>query len=493
MNKVQFLQEKMAYLIRYPDQTETDFYRHLTERFPKEAAGWLHLGLELERQGDWKQALHCYRQALRAPANSLFRAQARDAYRRLLRKRHRHWWRSAGRRLLALAALTLVLTLIPHPTLAPLHSSAPLQTPDSGRHAATTEQTAAIGEEAPQHAEVIAVPSGWSGRELQAQVKRYLAARRVHFAAPFTVILVPQEAGLPSFTPLLFYRPTAVKGVVRFDPTRNKLLEETYFDAACDCADHPHIRAAKQALSEEQQALEQVLLLRNAVYRFYQQTGRLPAQLQELTKPAPANWLSALPQPAVPSRLRQPSQQQADVQWVYRPQRFRPAAAWASLTEVLPLPYFPEPVQSLEPLQIIVHKPSYRLLLTSGPHLVRQYPVGIGKNNATPDGYFTILRKIHQPEGSGNVYGTRGMTFASPAYAIHGTNDPRSIGKAVSLGCIRLHNADVEELYSFVSPGTPVIVSAQAQPLPAWTNGGRLVIPAGNHEKTPGVTYHWLH
>jgi lipoprotein-anchoring transpeptidase ErfK/SrfK len=43
-------------------------------------------------------------------------------------------------------------------------------------------------------------------------------------------------------------------------------------------------------------------------------------------------------------------------------------------------------------------------------------------------------------------------------YAIHGTNRPQSVGRFVSHGCIRMYNADIRELYSMVSVGTPVVV-----------------------------------
>ena len=54
-----------------------------------------------------------------------------------------------------------------------------------------------------------------------------------------------------------------------------------------------------------------------------------------------------------------------------------------------------------------------------------------------------------------NELGTRWIGF-KPAYGIHGTIDPKSIGKAMSNGCVRMHNEDVEELYDLVVVGTPV-------------------------------------
>lgn len=66
------------------------------------------------------------------------------------------------------------------------------------------------------------------------------------------------------------------------------------------------------------------------------------------------------------------------------------------------------------------------------------------------------------PGGPTNPLGARALYLfqgkVDTLYRIHGTNDPRSIGKAVSSGCIRLLNVDVADLYERVPPGTPVIV-----------------------------------
>jgi LysM repeat protein len=70
------------------------------------------------------------------------------------------------------------------------------------------------------------------------------------------------------------------------------------------------------------------------------------------------------------------------------------------------------------------------------------------------------------------VYGTRWMGLSKPNYGIHGTNNPSSIGKAVSLGCIRMYNQDIESIFSMVSLGTPVdIISGtkgSGYPLPPY-------------------------
>ena len=60
--------------------------------------------------------------------------------------------------------------------------------------------------------------------------------------------------------------------------------------------------------------------------------------------------------------------------------------------------------------------------------------------------------------GPGNPLGARAMYLGGTVYRIHGTNDPTTIGKHVSSGCIRLTNDDVEDLYSRVQVGAKVIV-----------------------------------
>jgi hypothetical protein len=62
--------------------------------------------------------------------------------------------------------------------------------------------------------------------------------------------------------------------------------------------------------------------------------------------------------------------------------------------------------------------------------------------------------------GPGNPLGARALYLGNTAYRIHGTNDPRSIGKHVSSGCIRLRNEDVTDLYDRVGVGTRVVVLA---------------------------------
>jgi hypothetical protein len=73
-----------------------------------------------------------------------------------------------------------------------------------------------------------------------------------------------------------------------------------------------------------------------------------------------------------------------------------------------------------------------------------------------------IARQPYLPRfmagGPGNPLGARAMYLGASQYRIHGTNDPTTIGKFVSSGCIRLTNEDVEDLFNRVQVGAKVIV-----------------------------------
>jgi lipoprotein-anchoring transpeptidase ErfK/SrfK len=110
-------------------------------------------------------------------------------------------------------------------------------------------------------------------------------------------------------------------------------------------------------------------------------------------------------------------------------------------------------------------------------HAIR-YGVGVGREGFTWSGVQTVSRKAEWPDwhppaqmisrqpylprfmagGPGNPLGARAMYLGSSDYRIHGTNDPSTIGKFVSSGCIRLTNEDVTDLFSRVAVGARVVV-----------------------------------
>ena len=102
-----------------------------------------------------------------------------------------------------------------------------------------------------------------------------------------------------------------------------------------------------------------------------------------------------------------------------------------------------------------------RLYLYRDNSLRAVFPVAIGKaQTPTPAGNWQIINKKILTEPG--VFGTRWIGLDNPGYGIHGTNAPELIGNAVSMGCIRMYNADVEQLFDQVFIGMPVVIAADS-------------------------------
>jgi lipoprotein-anchoring transpeptidase ErfK/SrfK len=127
---------------------------------------------------------------------------------------------------------------------------------------------------------------------------------------------------------------------------------------------------------------------------------------------------------------------------------------------------------------IIIDTGHTTLYYVLGQNRAIRYGVGVGREGFTWSGVQTISRKAEWPDwhpptdmiarqpylprfmagGPGNPLGARAMYLGTSEYRIHGTNDPSTIGKFVSSGCIRLTNEDVSDLFSRVDVGTKVVV-----------------------------------
>ena len=127
---------------------------------------------------------------------------------------------------------------------------------------------------------------------------------------------------------------------------------------------------------------------------------------------------------------------------------------------------------------IIVHTSERYLYLVQGNNRAIRYGVGVGRDGFQWSGLHKISRKAEWPDwtpppemidrqpylprfmagGPGNPMGARALYIGSTVYRIHGTNQPQTIGSAVSSGCFRLVNGDVVDLYERVPVGTRVVV-----------------------------------
>jgi len=130
------------------------------------------------------------------------------------------------------------------------------------------------------------------------------------------------------------------------------------------------------------------------------------------------------------------------------------------------------------PGTIIVHTSERFLYVVQPNGRAMRYGIGVGRDGFQWQGLLHITRKQEWPDwtpppemierqpylprfmagGPGNPMGARALYLGSTVYRIHGTNQPQTIGSAVSSGCFRLVNTDVMDLYDRIPVGTKVIV-----------------------------------
>jgi len=148
---------------------------------------------------------------------------------------------------------------------------------------------------------------------------------------------------------------------------------------------------------------------------------------------------------------------------------------------------------------IVIDTPHTYLYLTLGGGQALRYGIGVGREGFTWSGVETIVRKAEWPDwippvemvarqpylprwvggGPGNPLGARALYLGNTDYRIHGTNDPTTIGKHVSSGCIRLQNADVIDLFNRVGIGTKVVVLPNSGARAAIDDGRNVAIDDG--------------
>jgi lipoprotein-anchoring transpeptidase ErfK/SrfK len=140
--------------------------------------------------------------------------------------------------------------------------------------------------------------------------------------------------------------------------------------------------------------------------------------------------------------------------------------------------------RTTEPPGTIIVSTSERFLyVVQGNGRALRYGIGVGREGFQWQGLLKITRKQEWPDwtpppemiqrqpylprfmagGPGNPMGARALYLGTTVYRIHGTNQPQTIGTAVSSGCFRLVNADIEDLYERIPVGTKVVVRQKPQ------------------------------
>lgn len=219
-------------------------------------------------------------------------------------------------------------------------------------------------------------------------------------------------------------------------------------------------------------------------------TTKLPASVAP-----PAPWGPRAPRPVPP---------------VIEPDRFPASVEDYKWLDSQFLPQLVD-YQTDEPAGTVVIDTDHRFLyLVRGWNQAKRYGIGVGRDGFIWSGTASIQRKARwptwyppkemqrrdkearrwrkgMPGGPRNPLGARALYLyqgrADTLFRIHGTRDPKSIGKAVSSGCIRMLNADIIELFDRLPIGTKVVVLPSSRPVTARATGGQYAMAEANQRR----------
>jgi lipoprotein-anchoring transpeptidase ErfK/SrfK len=265
----------------------------------------------------------------------------------------------------------------------------------------------------------------------------------------------------------------------------------------CRCRPADAARAY-QTLAQWTGQREQQWVLESAIIRYKEIYRVWPDSLEQLVRPYPDNVLSGdtpamktmfpealqlVKNAAAQGSNNKPVEESADGKsGTGDPSAAKGIVRNAGMPDKLPA----------KPLEIIVDKQNHRLALVSGDVIIRSYTIGLG-GKQTPEGSFTISEKVRDPNGRDNGdFGSRGMTLSDTLYAIHGTNEPQSIGRDDSLGCVRMKKEDVEELFDMAPLGTKVTIKKGVLPDSAAASNETFKLTPKQKETNPDKVYRWL-
>ncbi|MBD8498691.1 L,D-transpeptidase family protein [Paenibacillus arenosi] len=485
---------------RLDEWTEKDeaYMKKYVQSHPDNRMAWYLLGKQYEKEGQLRKASYCYNQAgdiYKAFENEplpIERFQEEQmllmqAIQKRIRKRNRI---KQGMRVFVALLLFLLIgpIIIGEDAMAPsteqnvekvaqpnpegeTHTSKPVDKQLEGK-----EEGSSKGHILPVsgHGSVVYVEktsSAQSDRQLRQAVVK--AAKQNQSSTLVTL----QKHGRWS----IWTTEPQVWAIVKSKAQSESRSSQTYFPGDADCECEPErIQAEKEAAAWARDA-EHRLMAMSTHATVLERGGLPPVSVGELAKGYPRNVVSGIH--AEWSEIYKDVHNKLAVKTVPKAKRALDKQ-WATGAA--------EPFK--EPLRIIIDKKSHRLAVVSGSIMLRNYKVGLG-GERTPEGSFVISEKVVNPNGSSSgAYGSRGMALSHTQYAIHGTNDLDSIGQDQSLGCIRMSNADVEELFDLVAMGTKVTITSGHLPdltvVPA--DDERYRVPLTPGQENPNKVYKWL-
>jgi lipoprotein-anchoring transpeptidase ErfK/SrfK len=139
--------------------------------------------------------------------------------------------------------------------------------------------------------------------------------------------------------------------------------------------------------------------------------------------------------------------------------------------------------------QVLVSIPDRQLAVLEDGRVLKAFPVAVGADDSpSPEGEFQIINRLSNPTyyhpgkvipaGPANPLGSRWIGLNLKGYGIHGTNAPRSIGKAASHGCIRMAKRDLEQFFEMVRVGDTVVIRAEEDEQTAQVFGSTETVAA---------------
>ncbi|MEC4566339.1 L,D-transpeptidase [Paenibacillus sp. CMAA1739] len=464
------------------------------KKHPDNKMAWYLLGKEYESSGQEGKANYCFNRAgevfeafehKQIPADVWMEYQ--DKLVQMSKEKER---RTARTRHLLTVLMVLLLIWVPSansPSISPKSASVPSGTEHAAvDHVEGAKAATADPKEKAQNGEP------YAGGVFTAQARQGSGA-----GTAFTELLA-KTSQMPSKITVLGMEQRGTwliwrEGMKPLLSVQNKgnggLAVQSYDAAACACkpsdSETLRITGLKWAAGQEEQAV-----LNSAMRAFRSQHQRLPQSLEELTRDFPSNTMygttDGMKKAFTPLRNVLASSGQGTGK---TEEQNTGSAAENSLLLASSLHGRPFLGQ---PLRIVIDKSRHRLALVSGNILIRNYPIGLG-GDRTPEGKFVITDKVVNPNGKSNgEFGSRGMQLSATNYAIHGTNEPDSIGKNESLGCVRMGKEDVEELFALVPSGTEVVIGNGGLPDQVLVPGSRFTSEPQHDQTNPRKTYHWL-
>lgn len=475
------------------------YLKKYVENHPNNKMAWYLLGKEYEASGQDGKAHYCYIQAgnvyeafesSKIPLPEEVLSGYKDG---LVKETHRREKRSGFLRKLGLALLLALLMWIPsahapgdRQAAEPAAAEAEQEPGSEQERGGTREpdKTNGVSPAAPDAQSPVFTAIGYTFGQANTQGEALngllTLQRQTGRTLPNAAVLGMERAD----EWLLWSEDMPV--VYELEQTRDsgRTTLQSYDPEACLCTppDPSELQSAAAKWIPRQESLG---VLASAMLHYKQAKGSWPSSLQELTGPFPDNWLAGS-NPEMEKAFNPLLKRLKNAGLAGQEQDGGAEAAQTAGMTPGERPFF------TEPFEIVVDTKAHMLAMVSGKKLIRSYPVGLGGEN-TPEGTFAISDKVINPNGRDDgEFGSRGMQLSDTNYAIHGTNEPDSIGKDESLGCIRMSKKDVEELFDLAPKGTKVTIGKGILPTLESVPKERFALGHRQDQTNPHRTYHWL-